>query len=53
MEDNRIFKVSLVFFGSDVRFVKVIDEIVEDIVFDEEGEDGGERKVFLFLFFCF
>ena len=50
VEDNRTSKVSSVSSGSDARSAKATDETVEDTVPDEEGEDGGERKAFLFSY---
>ena len=49
MEDNRTSKVSSVSSGTDARSAKATDEAAGDAVPEEEGEDAGERKVFLFL----
>lgn len=39
--------------GTDARSAKATDETAGDTVPDEEGEDDGERKVFLFSFSFF
>ena len=52
MEDNRTSKVSSASSGTDARSSKATEEAAGDTVPDEEGEDGGERKVFLFFIFC-
>ena len=49
VEDNRTSKVTSVSSGTDARSAKATDETAGDTVPDEEGEDGGERNVSLFL----
>ena len=51
VEDNRTSKVTSVSSGTDARSAKATDEAAGDTVPDEEGEDGGERNVFLFLIY--